>query len=115
MMRRTGSSFDALTVWVAPNSTPMSSLLSRTSTAMIVVAPAMRAPWMTLRPTPPQPKTATVLPAATRAVLMAAPTPVVTPHPTSAAWGKGMSSSMGTAATSGTTVYSPMVPTPAIG
>ena len=29
---------------------------------MIVVAPASRAPWITLSPTPPQPKTATLVP-----------------------------------------------------
>jgi hypothetical protein len=36
-------------------------------------APAMRHPWMIDRPTPPQPITATLLPARTRAVFSAAP------------------------------------------
>ena len=44
------------------------------------------------RPTPPQPKTATVEPGSTFAVLSAAPTPVVTPQPISAARSSGMSS-----------------------
>jgi hypothetical protein len=36
-------------------------------------------------PTPPQPMTATVAPGSTRAVLITAPTPVITQQPTSAA------------------------------
>ena len=67
---------------------------------MIVVAPAIRQPWMTFRPTPPAPKTAAVVPGSTCAVLMAAPTPVVTPQPMREACGNGMSLSMGMAATS---------------
>ena len=54
-------------------------------------APAMAAPWMQLRPTPPQPITATVEPGSTLAVLNTAPTPVVTPQPISAARSRGMS------------------------
>ena len=53
---------------------------------MIREAPAIRAPWMTAWPTPPQPMTATVAPGCTCAVLSAAPTPVVTPQPMSASW-----------------------------
>ena len=90
-------------MWVAPNSSAMSSLLSSMSTAMIVVAPAIADPCMQFSPTPPHPKTATDVPGSTPAVLIAAPTPVVTPQPTSAATSMGMSLSMGTAATSGTT------------
>ncbi len=41
----------------------------------------LRAPWMTLRPMPPRPNTATVEPGSTLAVLTTAPTPVVTPQP----------------------------------
>ncbi len=41
-------------------------------------------PWTTFSPTPPQPTTATVSPGRTRAVLSAAPTPVMTAHPISA-------------------------------
>ena len=51
------------------------------STAMMVVAPAMRAPWMMDRPTPPQPTTATASPALIFTVFSAAPAPVVTPQP----------------------------------
>ena len=54
-------------------------------------APAMRAPWMTAVPTPPQPRTATVEPGRTSAVLSAAPTPVVTPQPISESCSAGTS------------------------
>jgi hypothetical protein len=48
---------------------------------MIMLAPAIRAPWTTLRPMPPRPKTTTLAPGSTLAVLMTAPMPVVTPQP----------------------------------
>jgi hypothetical protein len=48
---------------------------------MILSAPAMRAPWMTLRPMPPRPNTTTLAPGQTLAVQITAPTPVVTPQP----------------------------------
>src|SRR5918999_1787397 len=67
---------------------------------------------MQLRPTPPQPNTATVAPGSTPAVLITAPTPVVTPQPTSDACANGMSLSIGTAATSATSAYSANVPSP---
>jgi hypothetical protein len=54
-------------------------------------APAMRAPWIEFSPTPPQPTTATVSPSATRAVLVTAPKPVMTPQASSEATGKAMS------------------------
>ena len=54
----------------------------------MVVAPAIRAPCRTLRPTPPQPMTATLSPGCTPALKRAAPTPVVTLQPMSAIWGK---------------------------
>ena len=47
----------------------------------ILSAPTMRAPWMTLRPMPPSPNTATLAPGHTFAVLITAPMPVVTPQP----------------------------------
>ena len=94
---------EASTTSVAPNSMAMASLVSTASMAIIRSAPANFAPWIMLRPTPPQPITATVLPGCTPAVLIAAPTPVVTPQPTSDACGNGMSGSICTAATSGTT------------
>lgn len=67
-----------LTVWVAPNARAVSSLSSATSIAMIVAAPAMRAPLIALMPTPPVPMIAIVSPAWTSAVLMTAPAPVIT-------------------------------------
>jgi hypothetical protein len=45
-------------------------------------------------PTPPQPNTTTDEPELTWAVLMAAPTPVITAHPTSEATSWGMSLSI---------------------
>ena len=77
---------------------------------MIISAPATRAPWMQFSPTPPQPNTATVLPARTRAVLTAAPKPVITPQPISAACAKGISLGMTTGATAGTMVWVAKVP-----
>ena len=99
-----------VTVSVAPNFLAISIFSAERSTATICFAPAMRQPWMTERPTPPHPITATVEPGRTVAVLMAAPTPVVTPHPTSAAAWKGMSFSMGTTQMPGTTACSAMLP-----
>ncbi len=65
-------------------------------------------------PTPPQPNTTTDEPGFTLAVLMAAPTPVVTPQPMSEAISKGMSSSILMAASWGTVMYSAKVPVPAM-
>ena len=48
---------------------------------MIMSAPASRSPWMTLSPMPPSPNTTAVAPTSTCAVLITAPTPVVTPQP----------------------------------
>ena len=58
---------------------------------------------MTLRPTPPQPITATVLPGSTLALKMTAPTPVVALQPMRAAWAMGKSAAMGMQPVSGTT------------
>ena len=80
----------------------------------MTTAPAMLQPWMTEMPTPPQPNTTHVDPGATFAVLMAAPTPVVTPHPMSEAMSNGTSSSILTAASCGTTSSSANVPVPAM-
>lgn len=52
---------------------------------MIWAAPQAFAPWIVEMPTPPQPITATEDAASTLAVLSAAPSPVVTPQPMSAA------------------------------
>ena len=51
------------------------------STPMILSAPTILAPWMTLSPMPPRPNTATLAPGYTLAVLITAPMPVVTPQP----------------------------------
>ena len=48
---------------------------------MIMLAPTSLAPWMTFRPMPPRPNTMTFEPGSTLAVLVTAPTPVVTPQP----------------------------------
>ena len=70
-----------LTVWVAPNCLAHSSFRSSRSTATIVVAPASLAPAIAASPTPPQPNTATDSPRRTPPVLIAAPTPAITPQP----------------------------------
>src|ERR1700728_2555371 len=51
------------------------------STPIIMSAPTRRRPWITLSPMPPRPKTMHFAPGSTLAVLMTAPTPVVTPQP----------------------------------
>ena len=48
---------------------------------MIRPAFAITAPWITDRPMPPRPNTATVEPGSTLAVLSTAPMPVVMPQP----------------------------------
>jgi hypothetical protein len=64
-----------------PNFLAIASRAGLTSTPMIRFAPTSFAPWMTLRPMPPRPKTTTFAPASTLAVKSTAPTPVVTPQP----------------------------------
>ncbi len=59
---------------------------------------------MTLSPTPPTPKTAMLAPGGTAAVLITAPTPVITEQPISAARSSGMAGSMRMAQDSWTTV-----------
>lgn len=98
---------------VAPNFSAASRREATGSTAMIWEAPLSRAPWIAEIPTPPQPMTATDEPACTSAVLMAAPSPVVTPQPMSAAISNGTSSGMGTAHPAPTTTSSVKVPVPA--
>ena len=77
--------------WVAPKRRASSSFAGTRSTAITVWAPLRRAPWITLSPTPPQPITTTVSPGRTLAVLMAAPTPVTTAQPSTAARSSGIS------------------------
>ena len=71
----TGSSLEASTTWVAPNSSAHASFCRITSTAMILPAPTMRAAWIVLSPTPPQPHTATLAPGGTLARLNTGPAP----------------------------------------
>ncbi len=70
------------------------------STAMIRLAPAIAAPLIAARPTPPQPITATVSPGRTLAVLNTEQTPVSTPQPIRAARSSGMSLRIATQACS---------------
>ena len=82
------------------------------SMATMRPAPAMRAPWITFRPTPPQPNTATEAPGFTLAVLNTAPTPVVTAQPTSAARSSGTAGSIFTRLSTCSTAYSAITPQP---
>src|SRR3954451_15971282 len=50
---------------VMPNFSAMARLPGLMSTPMILSAPTMRAPWLTLRPIPPSPKTTTLAPGQT--------------------------------------------------
>jgi hypothetical protein len=109
-----GSVSAALTVWVAPKLVANSSFESNLSIATIVSAPAILEPWMTLRPTPPQPRTATVSPLRMLAVFVAAPTPVSTAQLIRAATFIGTSAGTATALISGMTVSSAKVPSMAI-
>ena len=72
---------------------------------MTVPAPASRAPCSALRPTAPQPITATDAPASTRASRTAAPTPVITPQPIRQALSNGISFGTRMAPDCGTTAY----------
>src|SRR3954468_21856433 len=67
---------------------------------------------MTLRPTPPQPNTATLAPGSTFAVLNTAPTPVVTAQPTSAARSNGIFGSIFTRLSTCNVAYSAITPQP---
>src|SRR4029453_3904150 len=74
---------------------------------------ATLAPWMAEMPTPPRPNTTTEEPGVTLAVLSAAPTPVMTPQPTSEATSCGVSGSIFTTPCSGMIISSAQVPEPA--
>ena len=71
---------------------------------MIVWAATIAPPCTTFSTTPPTPKTAMLAPAGTAAVLMTAPTPVITEQPMRAARSSGMSRSIAIAEDSATTV-----------
>ena len=51
------------------------------SQAIMMLAPAILAPWIAFVPTPPSPNTATDDPGVTFAARTAAPNPVATPQP----------------------------------
>jgi hypothetical protein len=72
---------------------------------MIGCAAISAPPCTTLRPTPPAPNTAMLAPAGTAAVLITAPTPVITEQPIRAARSSGMPLSMRIAHDSSTTVW----------
>ena len=92
-----------------------SSFRSSMSTAMIVRAPASRAPAIAASPTPPQPKTATVSPRPTPPVLIAAPTPAITPQPSRPAAVGGAAGSTLVHCPEWTSVFSAKAPMPSAG
>ena len=98
------------TPWVAPTSLAFSSLKGTGSTAMMVRAPAMRAPWMAPDPTPPHPTTTTVSPGLTLARSTADPNPVEMPQLMSAAAFMLACGSMRTSEFSWQTISSAKVP-----
>ncbi len=73
---------------------------------MMRPALACLAPWITARPMPPRPNTATLSPAFTFAVLCTAPMPVVTPQPSRQTFSCGAAGLIFASEISGTTVYS---------
>src|SRR4029078_1830752 len=115
LMYSTGSVLRELHVWVAPNSLAHSSLRSSMSTATIVCAPASRAPAIAASPTPPQPNTATESPRPTLPVLIAAPIPAITPHPSRPAVVAGTSGSTLVHCPAATKVFSTNAPMPSAG
>ena len=101
-----------LTQSVAPIERARSNFAGLVSIAMIRPAFAWRAPWITARPIPPRPNTATLSPVCTFAVLWTAPMPVVTPQPSRQTC-SGFASGLTLASeTSATTVYSLKVEQP---
>ena len=75
------SKFLGLIKWVAPNSNAAFYFLSLISIPTIIDAPRAAADYITLKPTAPNPKTATELLAWTFHVFSTAPHPVETPQP----------------------------------
>src|SRR5829696_329987 len=115
LIASTGSVWPLFTVWVAPNFVAHSSFRSSRSTATIVVAPASVAPAIAASPTPPQPNTATDSPRRTPPVLIAAPTPAMTPQPSSPAAVAGASGSTLVHWPECTRVFSANAPMPSAG
>ncbi|MPN27728.1 hypothetical protein SDC9_175162 [bioreactor metagenome] len=101
-----------LTQSVAPKVLASSNLEGLVSMAMMRPALASLAPWITARPMPPRPNTATVSPSCTLAVFLTAPRPVVTPQPSRQTC-SGLASGLTLASeTAATTVYSLKVEQP---
>ena len=98
--------------WVAPTARLASRRDVAGSMAMMMEAPAIRAPCTTDWPTPPQPMTATDEPGVTCAVFRAAPRPVVTPQPSRASCSSGSEVVTETTDASSTTISSANVPQP---
>ena len=82
---------------------------------MIVCAPASRAPAMAASPTPPQPNTATESPRPTSPVSMAAPSPAITPQPSSPATSGFTSDDTLVHCPAATSVFSAKAPMPSAG
>src|SRR5437016_5197464 len=91
------------TTWLARNPSAHSSFFGSTSTAMIFAAPTSRAAWMVLRPTPPQPNTATLAPGGTLARFHTGPAPARTPQLTRQTTSSGASRRTGMTLSSSTT------------
>ena len=85
------------------------------STAMILFAPATRAPAIAAAPTPPQPMTATESPRVTAPVLIAAPSPAITPQPSSPATSGAAAGSTLVHCPAATSVFSANAPIPSAG
>ena len=102
-------------VCVAPNWRAQSSFRLSMSTAMIFFAPTRRAPAIAASPTPPQPMTATVSSRLTAPVLIAAPTPAITPQPSRPAAAGSAAGSTFVHCPSCTSVLSANAPMPSAG
>jgi hypothetical protein len=107
---RQGCPVEARTPSVAPKVRASSSFEGTMSTATMRRAPAMRAPWIALSPTPPAPITTTSWPGRTCAELTTAPTPVITPQASSEAASGEIASATGTIWERSTTTRSAKAP-----
>ena len=93
----------------------VASFRSSMSTAMILFAPASRAPAIAAAPTPPQPITATESPRPTLPVLIAAPRPAITPQPSRPATSGAAAGSTLVHCPAATRVFSMNAPMPSAG
>src|SRR3954464_5798575 len=97
-------------VSVAPKNFAVSRLNSTGSTAITAFAPAARAPWTALIPTPPVPTMTTVVPGCVPTPTVPEPQPVVTPQDTSEGEYNGIDSSILMTDSAASTAYSAKVP-----